>query len=41
MDAHLDVAVREVGLRDAWRADPNRLDPARVAKFVDDCENAI
>ena len=34
--------ARRLGyLRDKWRADPNRLDPARIATFVDDCENAI
>jgi SMODS and SLOG-associating 2TM effector domain 1/Protein of unknown function (DUF4231) len=35
------TADRLTALRDAWRADPNRLDPARVGKLVDDCENAI
>ncbi len=35
------TADRLAGLRDEWRADPNPLDPARVAKLVDDCENAI
>jgi len=35
------TAGRLAALRDAWRADPSRLDPARVAKLVDDCENAI
>jgi hypothetical protein len=35
------TANRLVSLRDAWRADVNRLDPAHVAKFVDDSENAI
>ena len=38
---YFGTANRLVGLRDAWLADPDRLDPARVAKFVDDCENAI
>jgi hypothetical protein len=35
------TADRLAGLRDAWLADADRLDPARVAKLVDDCENAI
>jgi hypothetical protein len=35
------TANRLASLRDAWRADPNRQEPARFAKFVDDCENAI
>jgi hypothetical protein len=35
------TADRLAGLRDAWLADANRLDPARVDKLVDDCENAI
>jgi hypothetical protein len=35
------TADRLTGLRDAWRADPNRLEPARFARFVDECENAI
>jgi hypothetical protein len=35
------TADRLTGLRDAWRADPDRLETARVANFVDDCENAI
>jgi hypothetical protein len=35
------TADRLTGLRDAWRADPGRLETARVANFVDDCENAI
>jgi len=34
-------ANRLGALRDARWADPNRLDPARVGKLVDDCENAI
>ncbi len=35
------TADRLAGLRDIWQADPNRLEPARVGKLVDDCENAI
>ena len=35
------TADRLAGLREAWRADPKRLEPARLAKFVDDSENAI
>jgi SMODS and SLOG-associating 2TM effector domain 1/Protein of unknown function (DUF4231) len=35
------TAIRLAALRDAWQADPNRLEPARVGKLVDDCENAI
>lgn len=35
------TADRLTGLRNAWLADPDRLDPTRVAKLVDDCENAI
>ena len=30
-----------IGLRDEWLANSKRLDPACVAKFVDDCEHAI
>jgi hypothetical protein len=35
------TANRLAGLRDAWRADPDRLETARLGKFVDDSENAI
>jgi hypothetical protein len=35
------TADRLIGLRDNWLANSNRLDPDRVAKFVDDCEHAI
>lgn len=35
------TADRLTALRDAWWADPNRFDPARVGKLVDDCEAAI
>jgi SMODS and SLOG-associating 2TM effector domain 1/Protein of unknown function (DUF4231) len=35
------TADRLTGLRNAWLADPDRLDPTRVAKLVDDCENTI
>ena len=35
------TADRLTGLRDGWLATPDRLAPAHVAKFVDDCERAI
>jgi len=35
------TADRLTGLRDEWLATPDRLAPARVARFVDDCEHAI
>jgi len=35
------TAGRLAGARNLWRADPNRLQPARVAQFVDECEAAI
>jgi hypothetical protein len=35
------TADRLMGLRDEWLANPKRLDPANVTKFVDDCEHAI
>jgi hypothetical protein len=38
---YFGTADRLTGLRDEWLVDPNRLDPTRVAKFVDDCEHAI
>lgn len=38
---YFGTADRLIGLRDEWRANPNRLDPGCVAKFVEDCEHAI
>jgi hypothetical protein len=38
---YFGTADRLKGIRDEWRADPNRLEPARRARFVDDCEHAI
>jgi hypothetical protein len=35
------TANRIGALRDAWRADPDRLDETRAGRFVDDCESAI
>ncbi len=35
------TADRLKSLRDEWLATSNRLDPAIVARFVDDCEHAI
>jgi hypothetical protein len=35
------TANRLSDLRDVWRTDPERYQPDRVARFVDDCENAI
>jgi len=35
------TAERLTGVRDEWLATADRLAPARVAKFVDDCEHAI
>ncbi len=32
---------RLIGLRDEWLANPKRMDPTCVAKFVNDCEHAI
>jgi hypothetical protein len=38
---YLGTADRLAALREKWLADANRMDPARVARFVDDCEHAI
>lgn len=38
---YFGTADRLIGVRDEWLANPNRLDPVLVAKFVDDCEHAI
>jgi len=38
---YFGTADRLIGVRDEWLANPNRLDPTCVAKFVDDCEHAI
>lgn len=38
---YLGTADRLAGLRDEWLANPNRLDSAIVAQFVDNCEHAI
>ena len=38
---YFGTADRLIGLRGEWLASPNRLDPACVAKFVDECEHAI
>lgn len=38
---YFGTADRLRGLRDEWLADPDRLAPARAARFVDDCEHAI
>lgn len=35
------TAERLTSLRDAWRADPGRLTPERIVRFVDECEHAI
>lgn len=38
---YFGTADRLTALRDRWASDPNRSDPARIARFVDDCEHAI
>jgi hypothetical protein len=38
---YFGTADRLADLRDTWLAHPNRMDAACVAKFVDDCEQAI
>ena len=38
---YFSTADRLIGIRDEWLSTPNRLESARVAKFVDDCEHAI
>lgn len=38
---YFGTADRLVGLRDQWLVNPERLEPACVARFVDDCEHAI
>jgi hypothetical protein len=35
------TAERLKGYRNEWYADENKLDPNRIAEFVDDCEHAI
>jgi predicted lipid-binding transport protein (Tim44 family) len=35
------TANRLAGLRDSWQADPARMEPSRVAQFVNDSETAI
>jgi len=38
---YFGTADRLTAVRDTWLSEPNRMDPARVARFVDDCEHAI
>jgi hypothetical protein len=39
--SYTSMANRLGSLRDTWLADPDRYQPDRVGKLVDDCENAI
>jgi hypothetical protein len=38
---YFGTAERLTALRDKWSANPNRMDAAAIAKFVDECEHAI